>query len=1233
MTTTPLEWKNQFQVNTFDDDGSRNDQFQSQVTQLTNGNVLVVWASNADPFAGPGSTDNTDIIGRIFDPLGNAVTGEIQLNSITGGLATSAGFPSIDILPGGGFLVSYRSFFASLSSPNLSLEVDVYDNSGSFQRNIQIADISNLPLGSERLELPRVAVATDNSAIITYGSDGDVLATAFNPSTGAIIGSEFKIADQNVGDFNGADIIRYANDLYVVAFADRDSGVDEVYFALYDENGNAVTVAPILISNATQQASDPRIAKLSNGDIVVSWDVNNSGGTDSGVRFAILENVLFGFSVGATQNPLTTTAGNQVHSSIVALEEGGFVIAWYDENSHDILAQRFDNNGNEVGVEFPIVQYITSEITNIDMAQLEDGRFQVSWTRNTSSNDADVETAIWDPRDTANDIPVYDNNAIISTPSGTINPVPAAGENMYGSDGNDTFWLNTDSPRIGATYDGGDGTDRVGLVGPGTYNFYSGGTDTVFTDVETFQFNAGGSAGLKTALLTDNQALQFETFDFAQGGADKADTLVIADTNSGNTFDLSGLSIVDFESLYDEIRVRGFGGDDNITGTTTNDTILGGTGLDTLDGDGGLDTLDTSDSGYSGDVSINFITGAITSSQGAETAVNFENFSGSSANETVVGTDAHANEMYGGGGNDTFDGGDLSDRLYGEGGNDTFIIREADDIDDGFEIIDGGSGTDTIAVGAGVTGNQTYNLRQDSLSSIEALDFYGALTGSVSVQTAQLTAKQFNDGDISLTSNIDGFDFAGREEILEVFLTSNSEIDLSGLTFSNWNTDDDLVRINGDATGEMITGTITNDEINGNTGDDVMFGFGGRDIINGGSGNDTIYLQGEADKGFGGNNDDTFVVTSIVTHFGSTESHTIDGGNNTDTIDFSSWTDATTLNLGAETWVNDLTGVNIADTIESIENVVGGAGNDTIIGDSNVNELDGGAGSDDLDGGIGADIMRGGIGNEEYYVDDFGDQTIENEGEGYDRTYVNGLASWTLSANNERLTFTDTGNHTGKGNELDNRLEGNAGLDKFLLDSGGADIFSGGSGSDSFDARLSTNGISINLITGIHGGDATGDTFASIEKFFGSNTEDDFMRTGEARADFSGFGGNDTLIGGNSIDKVNGNAGNDTLFGGAARDTLNGGTGNDIMNGGSGRDTFLYVDAAFGEDTITDWQDGTDVFRFFSAVATDFSDFTVTGNGTSTARITLNADTSNFVDIEGSAGSLVTIDANDFTFY
>jgi Ca2+-binding RTX toxin-like protein len=54
----------------------------------------------------------------------------------------------------------------------------------------------------------------------------------------------------------------------------------------------------------------------------------------------------------------------------------------------------------------------------------------------------------------------------------------------------------------------------------------------------------------------------------------------------------------------------------------------------------------------------------------------------------------------------------------------------------------------------------------------------------------------------------------------------------------------------------------------------------------------------------------------------------------------------------------------IEDTFTAIENLTGGAGNDTITGNGSVNVLVGGAGNDTISAGGGNDVINGGRGND-----------------------------------------------------------------------------------------------------------------------------------------------------------------------------------------------------------------------------------------------------------------------------
>ena len=129
-------------------------------------------------------------------------------------------------------------------------------------------------------------------------------------------------------------------------------------------------------------------------------------------------------------------------------------------------------------------------------------------------------------------------------------------------------------------------------------------------------------------------------------------------------------------------------------------------------------------------------------------------------------------------------------------------------------------------------------------------------------------------------------------------------------------------------------------------GDDTIYGYDGNDTINGGDGNDKL---------FGGAGDDF-----IDGGFGF---DTIDGGLGNDTTSYAFYWGPINANLS--TGVVSFPGNSLlTDTLVSIENLIGTAGNDTIIGNTADNSLFGEAGNDSINGGDGVDTLIGGAGND-----------------------------------------------------------------------------------------------------------------------------------------------------------------------------------------------------------------------------------------------------------------------------
>lgn len=123
-----------------------------------------------------------------------------------------------------------------------------------------------------------------------------------------------------------------------------------------------------------------------------------------------------------------------------------------------------------------------------------------------------------------------------------------------------------------------------------------------------------------------------------------------------------------------------------------------------------------------------------------------------------------------------------------------------------------------------------------------------------------------------------------------------------------------------------------------------------------------------------------------------------------------------------------------------------------------------------------------------------------------------------------------------------------------------------------------------------------------------------------------GLAGSDVLKGGAGNDRLNGGEGWDNLNGGNGSDRLDGGAGNDRLAGGQGADTFVFT-GQFGNDMIRDFEDGTDHIRFASAGGLDFSDLTITGNGTRSVLVETDHG-----DIAITGAAAITLTAADFDF-
>ena len=106
--------------------------------------------------------------------------------------------------------------------------------------------------------------------------------------------------------------------------------------------------------------------------------------------------------------------------------------------------------------------------------------------------------------------------------------------------------------------------------------------------------------------------------------------------------------------------------------------------------------------------------------------------------------------------------------------------------------------------------------------------------------------------------------------------------------------------------------------------------------------------------------------------------------------------------------------------------------------------------------------------------------------------------------------------------------------------------------------------------------DGTGDTghsmngFGGDDQIIGSNTLSNIIDGGTGNDRVTGGNVADILLGGDGNDTLIGNGGNDNLTGGIGNDILDGGAGGDVMRGNQGNDEYQIRISNAGIDIAAD---------------------------------------------------------------
>ena len=603
----------------FDDSATTDAAGEPSVTQLANGNVLVVWDEQND------TNSEAGIKGALFTQTGSVIATDIHLES--GGIA----FKDIDVtaLSNGNFAVSFAfgsfEMFELFTPSGSKIGGDHIMNTVTTgtQKDAQLIGLTDGGLVAAWTD-----VNTDRLKFRAFASDG----AATTAELSLLPAGAGKVALAALADGGWAAAYR---DTSLAEPGSNESGIS----LLLVRAGDVSDVLRVEVSDASIFAgTDPDITVLDNGFILVTWNIPVGAGRsqvlgrvfDADGGAVVIDGHSGGFALSGVLN-------NSTLSSASAIAAGQFVASWQDSQSDGSSGQ------------------ITSAISEVVRSSVGDD------SRNVIVGDALRD--VMDGGKGADTLNGGDGNDSLLGGQGS--------DSLLGGAGDDTI----DGGARPDSIDGGAGNDRL-FAGPAPADapfdhdaIIGGEGDDTITGAATGD-SLDGEEGRDSIDGGPGS-------DTLRGGIG-SDTI-----NGGDDGDVifAGPGAQGFGEGSDPNVVNGDGGNDFINGEKGNDTLSGGEGDDNLEGRGGADSLIGGNGvdevvylGFSG-VTVNLTTG-LGSGNDAEgdVYVSIENVTGSGTGDHLIGNAAN-NVLDGVVGSDTLEGGEGRDRLIGGngGGSDVLI--------------------------------------------------------------------------------------------------------------------------------------------------------------------------------------------------------------------------------------------------------------------------------------------------------------------------------------------------------------------------------------------------------------------------------------------------------------------------------------------------------------------------------------------------------------------------------
>ncbi|WP_173977550.1 DUF4347 domain-containing protein, partial [Magnetospirillum sp. LM-5] len=360
-------------VNTY----ATGEQKNASVAALADGGYVVMWESIGEDGSGSG------VYGQRYDSHGAVQGSAFRINQTVSNVQE---WPSIAGLSGGGFVAVWQSVQDGMGYGSYAR---LYGSDGTATSG-EIA-LNTYTYGDQ--SLPAVTATSDGGFVATWTSDLEdgqeyaVVAAKFS-STGQVVKAPFILNSTASSTQWFSSVAEASNGSLMFAWssAGQDGSQQAVIGRVYNSSLTAITGEIQFNQFTTSEQWMPSLAGLSNGTFVATWMSYTQAGAEYEIMGRLYDSS--GTPLGSEFIINQATAGDQEGPSVSALQGGGFVVSWHDNNQvsgWDVMARRFDNAGVAQSAAFRLNTTTTLNQMDSDVASLVGGGFVAVW----ESNDQD----------------------------------------------------------------------------------------------------------------------------------------------------------------------------------------------------------------------------------------------------------------------------------------------------------------------------------------------------------------------------------------------------------------------------------------------------------------------------------------------------------------------------------------------------------------------------------------------------------------------------------------------------------------------------------------------------------------------------------------------------------------------------------------------------------------------------------------------------------------------------